>query len=181
MHSSTTTLPSPAFLAPSLRRRMACWLYEGLLLFAVVFTGGLIFSTVGVMTGHPFSRSFMQAMWLLLLGLYFVGFWRRGQTLAMKTWHIRVVDKQGHALTRVRALTRYAMSWLWVLPPLALTAPLHLPMREVTVLTLGWVAVWAVLSRFNPERQFLHDLLAGTRLVNAKPLAQHALSAGQGR
>ncbi|MNT72663.1 hypothetical protein D3C72_2112890 [compost metagenome] len=31
---------------------------------------------------------------------------------------------------------------------------------------LGWIAVWALLSRFHPQRQFLHDVLAGTRLVH---------------
>lgn len=154
---------------------MASWLYESLLLFAVAFIGGLILSGIGVFTGTALSRSLLQLLWLFLLGGYFVWFWRRGQTLAMKTWHVTVVDKHGRPLTRVRALTRYALSWLWVLPPLAATAPLHLPMKEVTVLTLGWIMIWAVLSRFHPERQFWHDILAGTRLVEApKPAPKSA-------
>lgn len=146
---------------------MGSWLYESLLLFAVTLVSGLIWSSIGVFTGHPLSRSLLQLLWLCLLAAYFVWFWRRGQTLAMKTWHVLVVDKHGRPLTRVRALTRYALSWLWVLPPLAATAPLHLPIKEVAVLTLGWVAIWALLSRFHPERQFWHDILAGTRLVDA--------------
>lgn len=150
---------------------MASWLYESLLLFAVAFVGGLIWSGIGVFTGHPLSRSLLQLLWLFLLGGYFVWFWRRGQTLPMKTWHVRVVDKHGRPLTRVRAFTRYALSWLWVLPPLAATAPLHLSIREVAVLTLGWVAIWALLSRFQPERQFWHDILAGTRLIDAPQTA----------
>ena len=36
----------------------------------------------------------------------------------MKTWHIKVLDRSGHALTQGRALLRYLWSWLWVLPPL---------------------------------------------------------------
>ncbi len=175
MPQPSLPLPPSYLPAPSLRRRMACWLYEGLLLFAVVFVGGLLLSSFGVFTGHPLSRSLMQMVWLLVLGVYFVWFWSQGQTLAMKTWHITVVDKTGRPLTRVRALTRYALSWLWVLPPLAVTAPLKLPMSEIAVLTLGWAAVWALLSRFHPERQFLHDILAGTRLVNA-PKAPRATS-----
>jgi len=31
---------------------------------------------------------------------------------------------------------------------------------------LGWVAIWALLSRLHPQRQFWHDALAGTRLVH---------------
>ncbi len=33
-------------IAPSLLRRMACWLYEGLLLFGVLFISGYLFSTL---------------------------------------------------------------------------------------------------------------------------------------
>jgi hypothetical protein len=36
------------------------------------------------------------------------------------------------------------------------------------MLTLGWVAVWALLSRIHPQRQFLHDVLAGTRLISVR-------------
>ena len=37
------------------------------------------------------------------------------------------------------------------------------------LLLLGWVAVWSLLSRFVPQRQFLHDQLAGTRLIDTRP------------
>lgn len=56
---------------------------------------------------------------------------------------------------------------MWFLPPLAIVAPLGLGAGEITVITLGWVAVWALLSRFHPQRQFWHDAWAGTRLVQA--------------
>lgn len=161
-------------MAPSIRRRMACWLYESLLLFGIVFVGGLVISSVAVLFGAPLSPRAIQAVLFLVLAVYFAWFWHQGQTLAMKTWHIQVVDKQGRRLTRTRALARYALAWLWLLPPLALLTPYHLPLSEVAVLTLGWVAVWAVLSRFHPQRQFLHDVLAGTRLVNAAPSASAA-------
>ena len=160
-------------MAPSIRRRMACWLYESLLLFGVVFVGGLVVSGVAVLFGAPLSPSSIQAILFLVLATYFAWFWHQGQTLAMKTWNIQVVDKQGRQLTRTRALARYALAWLWLLPPLAMLTPYHLPVSEVAVLTLGWIAVWAVLSRFHPQRQFLHDVLAGTRLIDA-PSAQVA-------
>lgn len=166
MPATPNTPQKNALQAPSLRRRMACWLYESLLLFGVVFVGGLILGSVGVLFGTPLSPSTLQALLLLVLGAYFAWFWSKGQTLAMKTWHIQVVDKHGYPLTRVRAFARYALCWVWLLPPLALTAPFQLPMTEVAVLTLGWIVIWALLSRFHPERQFLHDVLAGTRLIN---------------
>ena len=43
---------------------------------------------------------------------------------------------------------------------------------ETGVTFLGWIAVWAVLSRFHPLRQFWHDAWAGTRLVNSMPLSR---------
>jgi uncharacterized RDD family membrane protein YckC len=147
---------------------MACWLYEGMLLFGVVFIAGYLFSALS-QTRHALdNRAGMQAFLFLVLGIYFTWFWHRGQTLAMKTWHIRVVDTQGQALSQSRALARYAASWLWFAPPIVATWPLHLPALEVAVLTLGWVAIWAVLSRFHPQRQFWHDALAGTRLISIR-------------
>jgi uncharacterized RDD family membrane protein YckC len=61
---------------------------------------------------------------------------------------------------------------LWVLPPLAAIAPFSLSGGEVAVIFFGWVLVWALLSRFHPERQFVHDAWAGTRLVHSKPLSR---------
>jgi len=85
----------------------------------------------------------------------------------MKTWGVRVVDAGGRPLTQTRALGRYILSWLWLLPPLALSLVLDARSAEVAVLTVGWVVVWALLSRFHPQGQFLHDALAGTRLIGA--------------
>jgi len=113
-------------------------------------------------------RPGLQAFLFLILGIYFTWFWSRGQTLAMKTWHIRAVDASGQSLSQPRALLRYVLSWLWFLPPLVLTMPFALPALEVGVLTLGWILVWALLSRFHPERQFWHDAWAGTRLISTQ-------------
>jgi uncharacterized RDD family membrane protein YckC len=107
-----------------------------------------------------------------VVGIYFTWFGHKGQTLAMKTWHIRVVDAQGEALTQKRAFLRYVLSWIWFIPPLAILAPYALTGGETVVLFLGWVVVWALLSRFHPQRQFWHDALAGTRLIHFDPIAE---------
>ena len=156
-----------SMVAPSLRRRMACWIYEGLLLFGVVFLAGYLFSTLS-QTRHALdNRHGLQAFVFLVFAIYFTWFGHKGQTLAMKTWHIRLVDVNGLPLTQKRALLRYVLSWIWFLPPLAVLAPFQLSGGETFVLTIGWVAVWAVLSRFQSDKQFWHDVWAGTRLVNA--------------
>ncbi|GKT26274.1 RDD family protein [Acidovorax sp. SUPP3334] len=151
---------------PSLRRRMACWLYEGMLMFGVVFIAGYLFGTLSQTRNALDNRHALQAFLFVIFGIYFVWFWAKGQTLAMKTWHIRVVDRTGKPITQTRALGRYALSWLWFLPPLAAIAPFQLSGSESAVIVLGWVIVWALLSRFQPERQFWHDVWAGTRLVH---------------
>jgi uncharacterized RDD family membrane protein YckC len=76
---------------PSLRRRMACWLYEGMLLFGVVFIAGYLFSSLSQTRHAMDNRPGLQAFVFLVFAIYFVWLWSKGQTLAMKTWDIRVV------------------------------------------------------------------------------------------
>jgi uncharacterized RDD family membrane protein YckC len=159
-------------IAPGLWRRMACWLYEGMLMFGVVFLAGYLFSTLS-QTRHALdNRNALQAFLFVIFGIYFVWFWAKGQTLAMKTWNIRVVDTQGKAISQTRAMARYALSWVWLLPPLGAAAIFSLPGPEVAVIATGWVIVWAILSLFHPERQFWHDVIAGTRLVSSEPMSR---------
>jgi uncharacterized RDD family membrane protein YckC len=146
---------------------MACWMYEGMLMFGVVFIAGYLFGTLS-QTRHALdNRLPLQAFLFVVFGIYFTWFWSRGQTLAMKTWNIRLVDRNGQPVTQARAFARYLLSWLWFLPPLAALAPFGLTAGESVVIILGWVAVWAILSRFHPEQQFWHDALAGTRLITS--------------
>lgn len=148
---------------------MACWLYEGMLLFGVVFIAGYLFGTLSQTKNAMDNRHALQAFLFVIFGIYFVWFWSRGQTLAMKTWHIRVLDRSGQPLSQGRALLRYLWSWLWVLPPLVVSWGFELRGGEAIVIFIGWVAVWAVLSRFHPHQQFWHDALAGTQLVDCSP------------
>ena len=145
---------------------MACWLYEGLLMFGVVFMAGYLFSSLSQTRNALDNRHALQTFVFVVFGIYFVWFWAKGQTLAMKTWDIRVVDTQGRLITQKRALLRYLLSWLWFLPPLAASWLFNISGKEGAVLSLGWVAIWAVLARFHPQKQFWHDALAGTRLVS---------------
>lgn len=157
-------------MAPGLVRRMACWVYEGMLLFAVVFMAGWLFSTLGQMRdAMDARRPLLQAFLFVIFGIYFSWFWSRGQTLAMKTWNIRLVDRNGAAVSQLRALARYALSWLWFLPPLLMVSALKLPAVSMTLVVTGWIVFWALLSRLHPQRQFWHDALAGTRLIASLP------------
>ena len=164
------SLPTPtndSLTAPTLPRRMACWTYEGMLLFGVVFIAGYLFSAL-TQTRHALeNRHAHQAFLFLVFGIYFTWFWAKGQTLAMKTWHIRVVDREGHAISQPRALLRYLLSWLWFMPAwlAAWLAGWH-----QTKYLLGGMLVWGLfyagISRLLPQQQFLHDLICGTRVID---------------
>ena len=159
-------------MAPGLWRRMACWVYEGILLFGVVFISGYLFGTLSQTRNAMDNRNALQAFLFVIFGIYFVWFWAKGQTLAMKTWNIRLVDRAGNAVSQGRALGRYALSWIWFLPPLVAVSPFSLPGTEVAVIVMGWIVVWALLSRFQAQGQFWHDVWAGTRLVSSQPLSR---------
>jgi uncharacterized RDD family membrane protein YckC len=159
-------------MVPGIRRRMACWAYEGILLFGVLFISAYLFSTLS-QTRHALqNRNAQQAFLFVVLGIYFVWFWANGQTLAMKTWHIRVVGRDGKAISQARALGRYVLSWVWFIPPLVAVSPFQLSGPEIGLITTGWIAIWALLSRFQAEGQFWHDVWAGTRLVSSQSISR---------
>ena len=115
--------------------------YEAVLLFAVAFFAAwLFFFASGARDATSgWLRHALQLFIAAVFAAYFLWCWLRGgQTLAMKAWHIRLVD-----VTPRRALLRLALA--------ALLFPVSI--------------LWAFLDR---DRQFLHDRLAGTRLVSAR-------------
>ena len=126
---------------PTLPRRFACLAYEAMLLAAVLFVGAIPFVALAQFLPHELFRLLVQIYWLLLAGGYFTLFWRRGQTLAMKTWHIRVESASGAPLDSGQAVKRYLLACL--------------------LFPVTWF--WAF---FDQDRLFLHDRLAGTRLIS---------------
>jgi uncharacterized RDD family membrane protein YckC len=143
-------------------------LYESMLLFGIAFGATMLFSIIGQMrSGIDARRPLLLAFLVVVFGIYFAWCWSKGQTLAMRTWKIRVEDRTGRPPRQLRALFRYGCSWLWVLPPLAFAAPMNLSAWGLGGALLSWMIVWALLSYLHPQRQFLHDAMAGTRLVDA--------------
>ncbi len=156
---------------PPLRRRLAALLYEAVLLFAVTMFAGFLYAVITGQRHGLEGRSGLQAWAFLVLAVYFVGFWRKGgQTLAMQTWRLRLVARDGGRPRLGQALLRFVLSWIWVLPPLALSWAMGWTAGGSASLSLAaWVLVYGGLSRWLPERQFAHDLLSGTRLVDTRP------------
>lgn len=163
--AAASPLIEPRGSTPSLKRRFLAMTYEAMLLFAVVFIAGYLFDAL-TQSRHALMLRHPRQVWLfVVLGIYFTWFWTHGgQTLAMKTWNIRLVDGTRDRLSLARAVARYLLLWIFVLPTLAL-----LYVADVT----GWGSVLALAAalvipplyaRFDRDRQFIHDRLLGTRL-----------------
>lgn len=124
--------------------RIAAMIYESLLVAAVVFVAAFLFL---YLAGSAEAGWRHHAFRLYLLGIlfaYFSVFWlRSGQTLSMKTWRIRLVNRSGGPIAFRQAVLRFFLA----LPGLLLAG----------------IGFWWAL--FDRDRQFLHDRIAGTRLV----------------
>ena len=157
---------------PALWRRLACFLYEGVLLFGVVMVAGLLYSIAIGQHNAMQGRAGLVAFLFAVLGAYFIWFWSHGgQTLAMQTWHIRLVTQDGRPLTRLRAVARYLLAYLWFMPALVtlwLTGGSGSRGAVALVMAAG-VAGYAALTRLHPQRQYWHDAACGTRLVTWRP------------
>lgn len=163
--------PAPLTVTPSRLRRFACMMYEAVLLFGVIFLASYLFDTLTQSRDALMLRHGRQAIVFIAVGIYFIMCWRkRGQTLPMKTWNIRLVDRNGASPSTERLILRYIL--LWPLPLLA--ALLVLGASRLTgysstdlliIFAPFTIFIW---TWFDPEQQFLHDRLLGTRLADVK-------------
>lgn len=131
--------------APGLLRRLASMFYESLLLLAVLALLLILpHVLIGAFTHYVATTPILQAHFFLVLLIYFLWFWcNGGQTLAMKTWRIQLLTAEGLPVRPAQALLRYLLCW----PSIA----------------LGGIGIlWALFDR---DGQFLHDRIAGTRLI----------------
>jgi uncharacterized RDD family membrane protein YckC len=167
----TTVVPNDGFQTPGLARRLAAFVYEGVLLFGVVMIAGYLYSSLTQQRHALTGQHGMQAFLFLVLGIYFGWFWSHGgQTVAMKAWHIRLVARDGEQVSQGRALARYVLSYIWFMP--ALVTAWWVPLQSAAAifgLMIAGVLGYAALALLHPQRQFLHDALCGTRLIHWRP------------
>jgi len=138
---------SDRFSHPAILRRLVAMCYEILLLSGVVAV--LVIAPhvlIGAFAHRLATPAILWAHLFLVLLVYFIWFWSNGgQTLAMKTWRIRLLTCDGLPVRPAQALLRFLLCW----PSLVLC---------------GVGIVWALIDR---DGQFLHDRIAGTQLVTA--------------
>lgn len=130
--------------SPSFLRCLASFIYESILLFAILFVAGIFYRAL---LGDPHTdlqRHFFFIYCWLLVGAYFVYCWvKSGQTLAMKTWRIQLVGRQKNRLDWSQAIKRYVLA-------------------SFSLMFFGLGFVWRVFDR---EKLFLHDRLSGCCLA----------------
>ncbi len=121
--------------------------YESLLILGVLsVTFMLPQLALGMVLGIALPGWALVIHVFLVLGTYFIWYWHQGgQTLAMQTWKLRLSTPGGARPSLARLVLRYALAW-------------------PGVIYLGAGLLWALFDR---DRQFLHDRLAGTRVVFA--------------
>ena len=143
--------------------------YEAMLLFGIVFVSGFIFDVI-TQSRHALTLRHARQFWLfLVIGAYFVFCWTRsGQTLAMQTWRIKVVDLDGGKLPVVKAIVRYCLAWMWFLPAMALDHQLGLKEWQMAGVVMAGMLGWALIARFDKQGQFLHDRLAKSAMDYAR-------------
>ena len=115
-----------------------------LLLAALLWCAALLFWALEREIASTHARSVFQLYLALVAGGCFGWQWTHGgQTLPMKTWRLKLVKRDGTAVGTREALIRYVVAM-------------------IGTLLLGFGFFWALLDR---EGQFLHDRIAGTRIV----------------
>jgi len=137
----------PGATSAGLARRALALIYEALLLVALIFLSSLPFVMIAHEADRAAARPLFQLYLLTVAAAYFVWQWRGGgQTLAMKTWRLRLVTRENAPLP----LRHAAIRFVFAVPG---------------ALLLGGGFLWALVDR---EGLFLHDRLAGTKIVRSE-------------
>jgi uncharacterized RDD family membrane protein YckC len=152
---------------PSIKRRLIAMVYETFLLLAVDMLAVALYLLVTRNNHAPAFQLGLKVYLFLVTGAYFIYAWTNsGHTLAMKTWRMHVVTAGHQPLPLRAAALRYLLAWGWFLPALLVRslAGLHGKGETAAILAAG-VLAWGLTAFLDRDRQFLHDRLAGTRLV----------------
>ncbi|WP_246233623.1 RDD family protein [Pelistega europaea] len=160
-----------SLVRPARLKIFASQMYEGMLLLAVIFGTSYMFDSLTQRTDANYLYWVSQSLLFIVIGVYFILSWsRKGQTLPMKTWAIGLYSIDGTKPSLKQYLIRYITAWIF---PLIGAYGVHLlsmylGWRSVTLFIVFTPFLNFVYSWFDKDGIFLHDRLAGTRLVDLK-------------
>jgi uncharacterized RDD family membrane protein YckC len=152
---------------PTIKRRLIAMVYETFLLLAVEMLAVALYLLITLDNHAPVFQYGLKVWLFVVTGAYFVWGWTNsGHTLAMKTWRMQVVTADHARLPLTTAIVRYLLAWGWFLPALLACAALGLKDKGQVgaAIALG-VLGWSLTAFLDRDRRFLHDRLAGTRIV----------------
>jgi uncharacterized RDD family membrane protein YckC len=159
---------TPSVATPTLKRRLICMVYEAFLFTAVEMFALFLFVFATQKLDQAVVFYGRQVVFVLVAAAYFIHAWTgSGHTLAMKTWRIKLV-KVGFATVPVQsAVLRFIYAWGFFLPALSICHAFHLTSKsQVSIALAVNILAWGMTVFLDKDRQFLHDRLAGTRLIS---------------
>ena len=161
-------MPDTPGPTPSIKRRLIAMVYETFLLLAVDMLAVALYLLVTRNNHAPAFQLGLKVYLFLVTGAYFIYAWTNsGHTLAMKTWRMHVVTAGHQPLPLRAAALRYLLAWGWFLPALLVCSLLGLKSKgEIGAAIAVGVLAWGLTAFLDRDRQFLHDRLAGTRVVS---------------
>ena len=159
-----------------LARRLTSVCYEALLLAALLFIANFLLLPLVSPAQHgaqipvvpdPPTRALLFCALFAVTAAYFVWSWTGGRrTLPMKTWRMAIVDADGARLAYKTAFVRFLAAWIG--PALSLLVYALLRAEGLGGVALVVVPLNYFAAFFDPEKQFLHDRIAGTRIVQER-------------
>ncbi|ETD73011.1 RDD family protein 2 [Pelistega indica] len=164
---NTPFLPRPRRL-----KIFASQMYEGMLLLALVFVTSYIFDSLTQRTDPHYLYWISQTVLFVVIGAYFVLSWyRKSQTLPMKTWGIKLVNRDQSPPTIKQLIIRYITAWIFPLIGAFLVHLLsdYLGWKSITMLIVFAPFLNFIYSWFDGQGLFLHDRLSKTLLIDTKP------------
>lgn len=136
------------YQVPSFLKLGASLIYELLVLIVLAFFSVSIFYELLGDATAGYKRELLQLFIWLLIGAYFVRSWVvRGQTLAMRSWKLKLVDEEAHNISLKKAVLRYILSSL----------------------NLAFFGLGFLYCFFDGQRRFLHDKLLKLNVVDVSP------------
>jgi len=138
--------PVAKISAPNFFKLGACLIYEALVVIAISLICTTVFVLLFGEATAGVKRYLLQLFLWLTTGIYFVWCWQKsGQTLAMQTWQLRLLNQDGELLTLTAAITRYVLA-------------------SLSFMAFGLGYLWVIADR---DRLFLHDRLLKNKIIFA--------------
>ena len=149
------SLPSPnPHPTASLLRRIAAFVYDAFLLFAITLAYGLLLTVIKVIFNGTQQLEEIQpglllqcliiAGWLAtLMGYYYISWRKQGQTLGMKSWRLKLQQADGSLATPEQCVKRSVLATL-----------------SLAAAGIGYL--WCLVP---PAKACLHDIYSATEVV----------------